>query len=360
MQNPAILDEALALFSEQNNALTAQALYFLSANLRRYEQAAGKGWATKRAALATLNERHAAEKELSAATRAERAAYKAVFKEPGNAQPLVNAYRAKTSGWRAVLKCDTWVFGKTLPYLSSAKADTLDAAIIAHDVAVSTAAEKREALSRLADVVHDAGDAVAYSYAAERFSAALAAKGLPATADDLSRRAHDFALAAQPADVAHPAMTEGYALFLRALTECRDMHDKVTSSQVDAVDQFSAAKIAHAYIRKTGKKWAAEKRDLASATARGWISALTDLLTSCAQQIVASEMLKDKATARDVLRHAYAVLEPQKRRAGGGDDGFPPLFLSDDGDADDDDTPSDKRGWFKESLTSREPPTSDY
>jgi len=71
-------------------------------------------------------------------------------------------------------------------------------------------------------------------------------------------------------------------------------------------------------------------------------------------------MLKDKATARDVLRHAYAVLEPQKRRAGGGDDGFPPLFLSDDGDADDDDTPSDKRGWFKESLTSREPPTSDY
>jgi len=355
MQNPAILDEALALFSEQNNALTAQALYFLSANLRRYEQAAGKGWATKRAALATLNERHAAEKELSAATRAERAAYKAVFKEPGNAQPLVNAYRAKTSGWRAVLKCDTWVFGKTLPYLSSAKADTLDAAIIAHDVAVSTAAEKREALSRLADVVHDAGDAVAYSYAAERFSAALAAKGLPATADDLSRRAHDFALAAQPADVAHQAMTEGYALFLRALTECRDMHDKVTSSQVDAVDQFSAAKIAHAYIRKAGKKWAAEKRDLATATARDWISALTDLLTSCAQQIVISELLKDKAAARDVLRHAYAVLEPRKRRGGGDDgDGFPPLFLSDDGDDDDD------RGKKKQSSTSRELPAPEF
>jgi len=355
MQNPAILDEALALFSEQNNALTAQALYFLSANLRRYEQAAGKGWATKRAALKTIGERHAAEKELSAATSAERAAYKAVFKEPGNAQPLVNAYRAKTSGWRAVLKCDTWVFGKTLPYLSSAKADTLDAAIIAHDVAVSTAAEKREAVSRLADVVHDAGDAVAYSYAAERFSAALAAKGLPATADDLSRRAHDFALAAQPADVAHPAMTEGYALFLRALTECRDMHDKVTSSQVDAVDQFSAAKIAHAYIRKTGKKWAAEKRDLATATARDWISALTDLLTSCAQQIVISELLKDKAAARDVLRHAYAVLEPRKRRGGGDDgDGFPPLFLSDDGDDDDD------RGKKKQSSTSRELPAPEF
>ena len=355
MQNPAILDEALALFSEQNNALTAQALYFLSANLRRYEQAAGKGWATKRAALKTIGERHAAEKELSAATSAERAAYKAVFKEPGNAQPLVNAYRAKTSGWRAVLKCDTWVFGKTLPYLSSAKADTLDAAIIAHDVAVSTAAEKREALSRLADVVHDAGDAVAYSYAAERFSAALAAKGLPATADDLSRRAHDFALAAQPADVAHQAMTEGYALFLRALTECRDMHDKVTSSQVDAVDQFSAAKIAHAYIRKAGKKWAAEKRDLATATARDWISALTDLLTSCAQQIVISELLKDKAAARDVLRHAYAVLEPRKRRGGGDDgDGFPPLFLSDDGDDDDD------RGKKKQSSTSRELPAPEF